>query len=1431
MPEKIGKYEVIERIGRGGMGMIFKAHDPVLDRPVALKVISSEIEVTDELRARFFREAQACAKLSHPNIVTVYDMGEHDGRLFIVMELLEGEELRRLITDRRALPIEDKLSVMLQVCDGLHYAHRKGIVHRDIKPGNIFLLRNGQVKILDFGIAHIATSEGLTRTGLIMGTLRYISPEQVRGRSDHRSDIFSIGAVFYEFLTFRPPFTGEDPMHLLEQLRTEEPPVLTELDPTIPPELAAIVQRAMRKDPAERFPDLEQMRTQIEALQHGLSEEAQRIRARARSQRDQVVQLQAALAERLGAPGQEELTPPIAERGGVVTMQALEGDFAGRVEALREKIARTDALAPAFQRGTELLRAGQFSDAALEFEAIIVDMPEHARAQEGLRQARAQAEEQRRRQLAAELLRDARAAFDDGGFALCLEILKQAAEIPPPPAMVQDVASLRQTAEAALEAQEAARRGRQLAEQGREQMAQARRDAQGQDASRYAHGLWSGAEAKAAEAQGHFVQEVYAEASQAFELAATAYRQAQEAAREGRIHERESAERAREQMTQSHQQAQAADAAQYARELWDTADAKSAEAQTAFGRRALAHAIRAFDEASLLYGQAAEAARDARQRERQRAEEARGQATESKQSASVAGAERQATSLWKQASAKLAEAEAALERELYANAIQGFDGAVALYRQAESEAGGARRRQRAEAERGRRSMEEARRSALAVDAASHAETNWNEAEASGAAAEAAFTTEAYAEAGQSFEHASALYRRAEETAREATRRREMEQADAEKAREAASLASRAAVAAHVSKYVAEQWNAAEAAQARASDALSRQEFAAARSLFTEARRLYAAAVQAAGVAAEAEARRADAMMGTARRFLESGDAVACLRRLDEVLALRPGHKAAEALRLRAEEKLHQTDTAVLPAEAAPHDVAETLHAQPPDGLGETILQPPTKLAEPPTVLADQRTGSLGVPEVESRGESREAPVVGGGAVPDDATVLAGTDREDATVLAGATAYVDAARLSSAEPRVGDIAPSRGSTPAPSVPGRATPRPWRLLRKVAFALGGLSAATMAIFYVLPRSSPPVSPPAQQAAPTPKTVAPPIPVARPAERPVAPAVFPPARPATPAPTAVAPPAARLAEPPAGRGAAEELRKRVIAAREEAAKADAGRLAPTQFNAAVAKAREGEAALGQQDIATAQQRYREALEGYGLAKAEATRMAALARRDAELAASRSAAATAAEQTRLAVAKAQQDAEQVAAARQAEAARVAAAEQVRVAALQRQRAEAEVASLKSGVEQVRSRVAARREQAVKAEADRLAKDLFDVAHAKQIEADGLLSRQNFAAASQAYQDAQERYMEATLRAQVVREARAQADSARKRMLAEKQRAKQDSMEFRAATVEERQGNSLYDQLAYKEAAERFQAAETLFARAAAVQAPPPKRSTPPSF
>jgi len=276
--EKIGKYEVIDLIGRGGMGTIFRARDPVLQRPVALKVISN-LEVTPELRARFFREAQACARITPPNIVIIHDMGEDSGRLFIVMELLEGEELRRVIARQAQLSLSDKLDIVLQICDGLHFAHQKGVVHRDIKPANILLLRTGQVKILDFGIAQIAgaaTQRDLTRTGMFMGTLRYMAPEQVRGQADRRSDLFSVAAVSYELLSGRPPFSGDDPLQILEQLRTTTPPRLTELDSSMPTELADVIAQALQKEPGDRFADLGQMGRRLDLIRRELVGDADR---------------------------------------------------------------------------------------------------------------------------------------------------------------------------------------------------------------------------------------------------------------------------------------------------------------------------------------------------------------------------------------------------------------------------------------------------------------------------------------------------------------------------------------------------------------------------------------------------------------------------------------------------------------------------------------------------------------------------------------------------------------------------------------------------------------------------------------------------------------------------------------------------------------------------------------------------------------------------------------------------------------------------------------------------------------------------------------------------------------------------------------------------------------------------------------------------
>jgi hypothetical protein len=446
-PDRIGKYEIVEQIGRGGMGTIFRAHDPVLNRPVALKMISTEMEITEEMRARFFREAQACARLSHPNIVTVYDMGEDDGRLFIVMELLEGVELRRLIADRARLALEEKLAIIMQVCDGLHYAHQRGIVHRDIKPSNILRVGNGQVKILDFGIARIENfQQTLTRTGLIMGTLRYMAPEQVRGRADHRADIFSVGAVLYELLSWRPPFGARDALRLLEQLRTEDPPPLHHLDPTIPPELSDLVAQAMRKDPATRFPDLAQMRVGVDHAQRRLAEEARHVKERLRGHRDRLGRLRTAISSRIGASN-EDATVMVAEPRHLGDLQALEADLLGQIEAAKGTLKQADALMPAFERGLELLEDGQLTDAIAELEGVVATLPAHALAADALARARAQADAERLRGLAARLVEDARAALEAGEYPVCLDLLKQAAEIPPPAEVIQDIVSLRDKAE------------------------------------------------------------------------------------------------------------------------------------------------------------------------------------------------------------------------------------------------------------------------------------------------------------------------------------------------------------------------------------------------------------------------------------------------------------------------------------------------------------------------------------------------------------------------------------------------------------------------------------------------------------------------------------------------------------------------------------------------------------------------------------------------------------------------------------------------------------------------------------------------------------------------------------------------------------------------------------------------------------------------
>jgi eukaryotic-like serine/threonine-protein kinase len=263
MLEQIGKYKILEKIGEGAMGEVYRAHDPVLNRFVAVKTISAELGADDTLRKRFEREAQSAARLNHPNIITVFDYGEEHGKIYMAMELLDGSDLKQAIARRAPLSLDDKLSVVDQILEGLAFAHAHDIVHRDLKPANVHLLGNGQVKIMDFGLARLGGSE-MTRVGMVMGTPHYMSPEQVRGeRADARSDVFAVGCVFYELLTYRKPFDADSMHSVLFKVMQEEPPPVHELTPGIPAVLTQVVDRAMAKDATQRFQNASEFRSAL----------------------------------------------------------------------------------------------------------------------------------------------------------------------------------------------------------------------------------------------------------------------------------------------------------------------------------------------------------------------------------------------------------------------------------------------------------------------------------------------------------------------------------------------------------------------------------------------------------------------------------------------------------------------------------------------------------------------------------------------------------------------------------------------------------------------------------------------------------------------------------------------------------------------------------------------------------------------------------------------------------------------------------------------------------------------------------------------------------------------------------------------------------------------------------------------------------------
>lgn len=249
----IGKYRIIELVGEGAMGVVYRAQDSVLDRAVAIKVMNDSIARQDDLRKRFLHEAQAAGSLQHPNVVCIYDLGEADGHLFIAMEFVHGVDLERLIEMGEPLSLQARLDIIIDVLTGLAFAHKRGIVHRDIKPANIRVAEDGRAKIMDFGVAHLASSS-MTSTGSILGTPTYMAPEQItEGKTSPATDIFAVGGVLYQILTHKKPFDAPTLQNLFFKIITEKPQPVSELMPGLPPALDRIVLKAMAKEPSDRY--------------------------------------------------------------------------------------------------------------------------------------------------------------------------------------------------------------------------------------------------------------------------------------------------------------------------------------------------------------------------------------------------------------------------------------------------------------------------------------------------------------------------------------------------------------------------------------------------------------------------------------------------------------------------------------------------------------------------------------------------------------------------------------------------------------------------------------------------------------------------------------------------------------------------------------------------------------------------------------------------------------------------------------------------------------------------------------------------------------------------------------------------------------------------------------------------------------------------
>ena len=284
MIKQLGRYEVVGELGQGAMGIVYKARDPLIDRVVAIKTINLglALDEKEEYEERFYQEAKAAGRLNHPNIVTIYDVGRTGDVAYIAMEFLQGRELRDIMNEAGKLPVDQTLDIVAQVALGLAYAHEHDIVHRDVKPSNIMVIRDGLVKITDFGIARMASSTVRTQTGMVLGSPKYMSPEQVMGKAiDQRSDIFSLGVMLYEMLTGQTPFKGENVNAIMYQTLNTVPVPPGKLNPAVPEMVNFIVAKALAKGADDRYQNARDLATDLRACREAIPRSGQSVRVSA----------------------------------------------------------------------------------------------------------------------------------------------------------------------------------------------------------------------------------------------------------------------------------------------------------------------------------------------------------------------------------------------------------------------------------------------------------------------------------------------------------------------------------------------------------------------------------------------------------------------------------------------------------------------------------------------------------------------------------------------------------------------------------------------------------------------------------------------------------------------------------------------------------------------------------------------------------------------------------------------------------------------------------------------------------------------------------------------------------------------------------------------------------------------------------------------